>query len=277
MRRRKFITLIGGAAAAWPLAARAQQPAMPAIGFLSSASPEAFADRVRAFRQGLKESGYIDGRSTTIEYRWAEGQNDRIPALAADLVRRQTTVIAAAGVPAAVAAKSATATIPIVFFTGGDPVELGLVASLNQPGGNVTGVTNLGVGLGPKQLELLHETVPTATTIALLVNPTSPSLAETMSRDLHAAARTLGLQLQVLHASTERDIDAAFARLHQLGADGLVIGSDTLFVARSKELAALASRDVPAIAEFREFVAAGGLMGYRSRPTCRCSKPPRSN
>jgi putative tryptophan/tyrosine transport system substrate-binding protein len=268
VRRREFITLLGGAAAAWPLAARAQQGAMPVIGFLSSASPRPFSDRVQAFRQGLREVGYVDGRDVTIEYRWAEGQNDQMPALAADLVNRRTAVIVAAGIPAALTAKATTTTIPIVFFTGGDPVELGLVASLNRPGSNVTGVTNLGAGLGPKQLELLHETVPAATIVGLLINPTSPNLAETISRDAHSAARTLGLQLHVLHASTESDFDAVFATLDQLRAGGLVIGSDTLFVARAKQLAALTVRHaIPAIAEFREFVEAGGLMGYRSNIT----------
>jgi len=262
MRRRAFISLLGGAAA-WPAAARAQHQALPTIGFLSSASPDAFANRLRAFRKGLKESDYADGENVMIEYRWAEGQNDRIPALMADLARQKVAVIAAAGVPAAQAAKAATTAIPIVFFTGGDPVELGLVASLNRPGGNVTGVTNLGVGLGPKQLELLHETVPAATIVALLVNPTSARLADTIARDVKAAALALRLQLHVLHASTEHDFDSMFASLVQLRAGGLLIGSDTLFVARSKQLAALTAHyAVPAVAEFREFVAAGGLMGY---------------
>jgi putative ABC transport system substrate-binding protein len=241
LRRRDVITLLGGAAA-WPLAARAQQAALPVIGFLGSESPDVWEARVGAFRQGLNETGYIEGRNVAIEYRWAEGQNDRLPALAADLVRRQVTVIAAPGsTPAALAAKSATATIPILLHTGGDPVGLGLVASLSRPGGNITGVSTLNVEVGPKRLELLHELVPTATIIALLVNPTNPN-AEILSRNAQAAARTLGLQLQVLHASTERDFDATFATAIQLQAGGLVIGADSLFTGRTGQLATLALR-----------------------------------
>jgi putative ABC transport system substrate-binding protein len=264
MRRREFITLLGGAAAAWPLAARAQQPAMPVIGFLGSESPGVSASRLRAFRQGLSETGYVEGRNVAIEYRWAESQNDRLPALAADLVRRQVRVIAASGGLLSVqAAKAASATIPIVFQLGGDPVEFGLVASLNRPGGNLTGVTSLNVELGPKLLEVLHELVPTATSLALLLNPTRPNV-EGQVNIVQAAARTLGLPpLHVLHASTERDFDTVFATLRQLRAGGLVITPSLLFSTRTEQLAALALRDaVPAISPDREFAAAGGLMSY---------------
>jgi putative ABC transport system substrate-binding protein len=223
-----------------------------------------FADRLRAFRQGLTETGYVEGKNVAIEYRWAENQHDRFPALLADLVHREVTVIVAVtGTPPALAAKAATTTIPIVFVTGGDPVALGLVGSLNRPGGNLTGVTPLAVELGPKQLEVLHELVPTATIIALLVNPTNPTNAETLSRDLQAAARTLGLQLHVLHASTESDFDAVFASLPQLRAGALVTGSDPFFNSRSRQLVALASRHaMPTMYPFREYVMAGGLISY---------------
>jgi putative ABC transport system substrate-binding protein len=263
MRRREFIPLLGGAAASWPLMARAQQPAMPVIGFLSVGSADLSADRMRAFHQGLSEAGFVAGRNVAIEYRWAEGENDRLPTLAADLVRRRVTVIAATGgVPAVLAAKAATTTIPIVFIVGLDPVELGLVASLARPGGNLTGASSLNVELGPKRLEVLHESIPTATIIALLVNPTNPN-SETQAKDMQAAARTLGVQLQVLHASTERDFDKVFATLPQLRAGALVIGTDGLFISRPEQLAALALRHaVPAISQFREFAAAGGLMSY---------------
>jgi putative ABC transport system substrate-binding protein len=265
--RRKFITLLGGAVA-WPFAARAQQPAMPVIGFLNGGSPDLLADRVRVFRQGVSETGYVEGRNVAIEYRWAEGQYDRLPALAADLVRRQVTVIAAAdGISSALAAKAATATIPIVFRVGGDPVEAGLVASLNRPGGNVTGVTTLNVEVGPKRLELLHDLVPTATVVALLVNPTNAT-AQTHSRDMQAAARTLGLQLHVLHATTERDFDTVFATFAQLRAGGLVIEPDVFFGSRSEMLAALTvCHAVPTIYQFRQFTAAGGLMSYGGSAT----------
>jgi len=269
MKRREFITLFGGAAAAssmlWPIGARAQQPAMPVIGYLESEPPDLSAVHLSAFRQGLGETGYVEGRNVTIEYRSIEGQYDRLPALAADLVRRKVTVIAVtAGLPGARAAKAATTTIPIVFRIGADPVAFGLVASLNRPGGNITGVTTLGEELVPKRLELLHELVPSATIIALLVNPTSPN-AELQSRTTQAAARALGLQLHVLHASTERDFDTAFATVAKLRADGLVIGGDAFFrgVSRSKQLAALAVRHaIPAISFTRDFAAAGGLMTY---------------
>jgi putative ABC transport system substrate-binding protein len=264
MNRRRFITLLGGAAA-WPLAARAQQPVMPVIGFLSSVSPETYARRLRAFHQALKERGYVEGQNVEVEYRWGEGQNNRLPALAAELVHRQVAVIAAAGGTSALAAKAATATIPIVFSAAVDPVKVGLVASLNRPGGNLTGVTSLNVEVGPKRLELLHEVVPSATSMALLVNPTSPSIAEPFSQALQAAARALGLQLYVLHASSEREIDAAFATLIKLRAGGLVIMPDQFFLARNEQLAALTVRHaVPSVHLFREFAAAGGLMSYGS-------------
>jgi len=262
MRRREFITLVGGVAVSWPLVARAQQSPLPIIGFLHPESVETRREQLAAFHAGLAETGYIEGRNVAIEYRWAEGQNDRLPELAADLVRRRVAVIAALSPPAAMAAKAATATIPIVFSIAGDPVQIGLVASLNRPGGNLTGETSLNVEVGPKQLELLHQLVPTATIIALLVNPTSPYIAEYTTKDVQAA-RTLGLQLHVLHASAERDFDAAFAALAQLRAGGLVISSDVLFNNRLDQLVALGARHaVPTIYQFREFVEAGGLISY---------------
>jgi putative ABC transport system substrate-binding protein len=271
--RRKIITAIGGAAFAWPLAARAQQPALPVIGFIGSGSRESDAFRLPSFHQGLRETGYVEGRNVVIEYRWAEGQNDRFPELLADLVRRQVTVIAVpASTPGALAAKAATTTIPIVFYIGLDPVELWLVASLAHPGGNVTGVTGWNVMLGPKRLGLLHEMVPAATIMALLVNPTSPDLAEADSRDQQAAARILGLQLYVLHASNERDFDTVFASLLQLRAGGLVVGTDSFFNTHKEQLAALTVRHgVPAIHQYREFAVAGGLMAYGS-PTADLSR-----
>ena len=263
MRRRDFITLLGGVAAAWPMAARAQQPAMPVIGYLSSASPDRDAGRLRAFRQGLSETGFIEGRNVAIEYRWADEQHDRLPALAADLVHQQVAVIAQAGhVLGVFAAKAATTTIPIVFVTGVDPVGLGLVASLSRPGVNLTGVTTLGIELEPKRLELLHELIPAARTVGALVNRMHP-IAEAQSSELQAAARGLGLKLQILDASTERDFDAVFARLVELQADGLVIATDGLFISQSEHLARLAVRHaMPAIFQLRTFAAAGGLMSY---------------
>jgi putative ABC transport system substrate-binding protein len=263
MKRREFILALGGAAA-WPLVAHAQQPAMPVVGVLSAEWPDLFADRLRAFHDGLRKTGYVEGRNVTIEYRWAEGQNARLPTLAAELVRRQVSVIVTAGsTPAALAASAATTTIPIVFYLGADPVDIGLVTSLSRPGGNLTGVVTLNVEVAAKRLELLHELVPTATIVALLLNPTSPTLAETMTRDLQAAARTLGLQLHVLHASSEREFDTVFATLVQLQAGALVIGADALFNSRSEQLAALALRHaVPTIYQYRAFAAAGGLISY---------------
>jgi len=262
MRRREFITLLGGAAT-WPVAGRAQQPAMPVIGFLNSESPDLSAYLARAFRQGLSQSGYVEGKNVAIEYRWANGQYDRLPALVADLIGRQVAVIAANSPAPVMAAKAATTTIPIVFATGYDPVAAGLVASLARPGGNLTGVTSLTAEVGPKRVELLHELVPTAASIALLVNPAAVAIRETISTDLQAAARKLGLQVHVLHASAERDFDVVFATLAHLRPGGLVIGSDPFFNSQSERLAALALHHaVPAVYQYREFAAAGGLMSY---------------
>ena len=264
MNRRKVITLLGGAAAAWPLAARAQQAAMPVVGFLSPRVEGEDLHLVATFRQGLKESGYVEGQSIAIEYRFAAGQYDRLPGMAADLVRRQVAVIAApGGSPTVLAAKAATTTIPIVFLMASDPVEMGLVASLNRPGGNITGVVTLNVEMAPKRLELLRELVPTATTIALLVNPTNPS-AKVVSEDVQAAARILRVVLHVLHASTETDFDQVFAALAQRRAGALVIGTDVFFNSQSKSLGALTLQHrVPAIYQYGEFVATGGLAELR--------------
>jgi putative ABC transport system substrate-binding protein len=262
MRRREFITLIGSAAAAWPLAARAQQPTVPVVGFLNGGTAEGYAPMVAAFRQGLNEAGYVEGRNVAIEYRWARGQYDRLPSLAADLVQQKVTVIAATSTPAALAAKATTSTVPIVFTTGGDPIKLGLVASLRRPGGNVTGSTQFSYEIGPKRLELARELFPGAKTVALLVNPANP-LAATVSKELQAVADTLGLRLHVLHANTEADFEAAFATAAQLRAAALVIGADPLFSSHAAQLGALALRhSVPAIYQYREFAAAGGLMSY---------------
>jgi len=269
MNRRELITLLGGAAAApsllWPLGARAQQPAMPVIGVLHSASADSdgYADRVRAFRQALSETGYVEGRNVAIEYRWADYRYDRLPALAADLVRRRVAVIASlGGVVSTLAAKAATTTIPIVFAVGVDPVQLGLVASLNRPGGNLTGMTSLNGELIAKQLELLHEMAPAATAIGALINPADPN-GGNLSRDLQGAARILGLQLHILHAGSERDFEAVFTSLRELRAGALVIAGDAVLTSGSTQLAALALRHaVPTIAQSREFVAAGGLMSY---------------
>jgi putative tryptophan/tyrosine transport system substrate-binding protein len=260
--RRELLAALGGAVA-WPLAARAQQPALPVIGFLNQASPDGYRRMVTAFRQGLQESGYVEGRNVAIEYRWAGGHNDRLPAMVAELVQRQVTVIAATTTPAALAAKAATTSIPIVFEMGGDPIALGLVASLSRPGGNVTGVTQLNVEVASKRLELLHELLPTAIVTALVVNPTNPAVTEVVLRASQAAAQRLGLDLHVLNASSESDFDGVFANVIQLRAGGLVIGSDAFFNSRSEQLAALALRHaVPTVFENREFVAAGGLAAY---------------
>jgi putative tryptophan/tyrosine transport system substrate-binding protein len=265
MHRREFISLIGGTVALLkPGVARAQKSAMPVIGFLGVETPAIWADRVTAFWQGLNETGYVEGRNVAIEYRWAEGHNERLSALAADLVQRQVSVLVAlGGTASAQAAKTATATIPVVFRMATDPVEAGLVVSLNRPGGNVTGVTTMGVELGPKQLELLHELAPAASVISLLTNPTNLTISQIQSRDVPAAARKLGLDLHVLNASTEADFDLAFARMKELRVGGLIIGADTFLNARSERLAALAVRDaIPSISPYREFTRAGGLMSY---------------
>ena len=261
MKRREFITLLGSLAAAWPFAAHSQHPSIPVVGFLNTRAPGQDAHLLAAFHAGLKEAGYVEGQNVAVEYRFAEGRNDRLPAMAADLVRRQVAVIAANG-PAVVAAKAATTEIPIVFSVGLDPVTSGLVASLNRPGGNLTGDTILFDELGPKRLELMRELVPAATLVAVLVNPAYPT-AETQSKDMQAAARTLGLEIHILHASTERDFDTAFATLVQLRAGALVIGNDSFFNSRSEQLAALMIRHrMPTIFQTREFAIAGGLASY---------------
>jgi putative tryptophan/tyrosine transport system substrate-binding protein len=268
MRRREFITLVGGGAVAWPLAARAQQPSMPVVGFVGSDSPDRWATHVRAFQQGLREVGYVEGGNVAIEYRWAEGQNERLSGLVTDLLRRPVSVLAVPGTPAALAAKAASTTVPIVFAIGADPVQIGLVASLNQPGGNVTGVVTLNVEIAPKRLELLHELFPTATNFALLVNPTNPAVAERVSKDVQAAARTLGIKLHVLRASSESELDAVLATAARLPAAGLVVCPDPFFSSRIEKLAALTIRHaLPAIYEWREFTAAGGLLSYGNSRT----------
>jgi putative ABC transport system substrate-binding protein len=265
MRRREFITLLGGAAA-WPLAAHAQQPAMPVIGFLHSASAAAYAAPLAAFRKGLSEAGYVEGQNVAIEYRWAEGQNDRLPVLAAELVRRRVAVIVTPGSTAAtLAAQAATATIPIVFIIGANPVKIGLVASLNRPGGNATGINDFGVEIGAKRLGLLHELLPGAARFGVLVNPDNPFITESFVTELQMAASAIGRQIEVVTASTNGDIDTAFATLVKKRADALLISPDALFVTRRVQLIMLAVRHtLPALYHRRELAEAGGLMSYGS-------------
>jgi putative ABC transport system substrate-binding protein len=263
MRRRDFLTLLSGAATTWPLAARAQRSALPVIGFLAGESPELYSDRLRGFRQGLKEAGFAEGQNVAVEYRWAEGRNERLPELAADLARLNVNVIVdGGGFPAALAAKAASATIPIVFQVGSDPVERGLVASLNRPGGNITGVVSLNGELGSKELELLHQLVPAARTLAILINPTNPG-SQFLAKDRDAAASTLGLELHILTATSAAEFDAVFARLADVHAGGLVIYADPFLQAQGEKLAGLALQHrLPAIAQTRAFVAAGGALSY---------------
>ena len=262
MRRRDFIKALGGGVAALPLSARAQRTAMPVIGYLAAGSPNSEARLHEAFLKGLGEAGYTDGKNVRIEYRWAENHYDRLPSMATDLVRQDVAVLAATTTPAARAAKAATGTIPIVFTMIADPVQIGLVASLNRPGGNVTGATMLGVEVGPKLLELLHGAVPSASTIVLLVNPANPN-AETQSKTIQQAAVKLGVKLNVLNASTERDLDTIFAKLNELKAGALIIGHDVFFNAQAKQLGALTLRNkIPAIYTLSEFAASGGLISY---------------
>jgi len=264
MRRREFLGVFASFAAAWPLTVRAQQPAMPVVGYLGSESPELFASRLSAFRQGLSEMGYDEGRNVTIEYRWANGQIDRLAALAADLVRRQVTVIATPGSGvAALAAKAATTTIPVVFESGVDPVAVRLVGSLNRPEGNVTGITSMNIEFNPKRLELLHELVPKAKSFAVLVNPTNPLSASAAMKALDGPSHALGLQLHILNASTEREFESVFAKLTELQVGGLLIAADTFFHNRAGQLAALTVKHaVPAVLAVREFAMAGGLVSY---------------
>jgi putative ABC transport system substrate-binding protein len=271
VKRREFIALLGGAAA-WPLPARAQQPAMPVIGFLNTTSPDAIADLLRAFRQGLKDTGHLEGENVAIEYRWAENQIDRLPALVAELVRRRVAVIATiGGPPAAFAAKAATTTIPIVFLVGEDPARLGLVASLARPGGNLTGVNFFNTELAAKRLELLRDLLPTAKRVAVLVNPAEATNTGSVVKDAEGAARAMGLQIEVLNASTSREIDAAFATIVRERPDALFVGPGPFFTARRVQIALLAAiHRVPAIYPGRQYVEAGALMSYGASPADSC-------
>ena len=262
LKRRELITLLGGTAATWPLAARGQQQAMPVVGYLDAGSPGATAARVAVFRQGLAEAGYVEGQNVATAYLWAEGQYDRLPQMAAELVRREVAVIVASTIPAAVSAKAATATIPIVFYVAEDPVKLGLVAGLSRPGGNATGVNNFAAELGAKQLGLLRELLPTAARIGLMVNPTNPNV-EGATKDVTAAALATGVEIDVVRASDSREIEVAFAALVRNRADALVVGPDAFFTSRRLQIATLATRHaLPAVSNSREFAEAGGLMDY---------------
>jgi putative tryptophan/tyrosine transport system substrate-binding protein len=265
VRRREFITFLGGAAAVWPVTARAQQPVTPVIGVLNLTSPDGLADRMRAFRQGLRGAGYVEGENLAIEYRWADNQIERLPELASQLARRKVAVIVATGTPQAFAAKAATTTIPVVFTSGGDPVRLGLVDDLARPDGNLTGISFLASTLEAKRLELLRELMPGAVRIAVLVNPANPVLAESTLRGVEAAARIMGVQINVLNASTSREIDAAFAILARDRHDALFVGGDSLFADRRMQLANLAARHAVAMSSgTRDITEAGGLMSYGS-------------
>jgi putative tryptophan/tyrosine transport system substrate-binding protein len=264
MRRREFISLLGGIIAVWSVGGRAQQPAKTTIGFLGSESADLWTGRLQELHRGLGELGFVEGQNLSIEYRWAQGRNERLPPMASDLVRQQVKVIIAPGsTPAALAAQAATKTIPIVFEIASDPVELGLVSGLNKPGGNVTGVTTLNLEIGPKRLELLHNLIPSASVIGLLINPTNPRLAEQNIKSLQSAGRTFGLEMHVLQASTEDEFDAVFEELKKIKAGGLLIAADPFFSSHVKQLAALSIRHaVPTVYQFREFAIAGGLLSY---------------
>jgi putative ABC transport system substrate-binding protein len=267
MKRREFITLLSGTAAAWPVVARAQQPVIPIVGFLNSQSAQNYQRQLAAFLDGLAEAGYVDGRNVKIEYRWAENHSDRLPALMADLVQKKATVIAATSTPAALAAKAAKTIIPIVFETGFDPIQLGLVTNLNRPDENITGVTQLNALVTPKRLELLHELVPKANVVGLLVNPANPAMMEAETNEAMSAAHGFSITLHVLYASNEGDFEGVFAKLTELGAGGLVVGADPLFTSRSAKLGEIAARHaMPAVFENRSFAAAGGLASYGGNP-----------
>src|SRR5215475_13124093 len=269
MQRREFIKVVSGSAVTWPFAARAQQPATPVVGFINAATAQSYKQQVAAFLKGLEESGYIDGKNVTIEYRWADERHDRLPAMAADLVHRQVAVIVATSSPAAVAAKAATTVIPIIFETGADPIKIGLVTNLSRPGGNVTGVTQSNVDMAPKRLQLLRELLPMTRAIALLASPDlTMAYAEVVTREVSTAANTLGLELHVLNVNSESDITAAFAKAARTGVGGIVVASSVLFVGQTEQLAALALRhSIPTIYQSHRFAAAGGLVSYGSEIT----------